>query len=154
MSGQHRHRLKDQFGFVRVVVDDNFFAVVHLAADNQPAESCFHLLLDRSFERPRAIDRIVASLHQMRPRLIRQRELNVAIRQTLAQARELDFHDLLQVLLIEGMEDNDLVDAVEKLRPETAAELVHHRILHVFVAASGKTLLCIRGCGGCRRLTS
>ena len=122
-----------------VVVHDHFFAVVDLAADNQPAEARFHLLLNRPLERAGAVDRIVARLHQMRPCRIGQRELDVAIGQALAQARELDFHDLLQMLLIERMEDDDLVDAVEKLGPETAAQFVHDRILHVFVAASGKS---------------
>ncbi len=39
---------------------------------------------------------------------------------------QLQFHDGLDVLLRERVEDNDLVDAVQKLRPEGLAHLIQH----------------------------
>ena len=41
--------------------------------------------------------------------------------------RELDLDDLLQVLVAQPIEDDDLVDAIQKLRPEMLAQRVHHQ---------------------------
>jgi hypothetical protein len=91
--------LKGQFAFRRVVIDDHLFAIVHRAPDDQPPEARLDLLLNGPFERARAIYRIVAGLHQMRPRGVGQGKLNMTVGKALAEARQLDFHDLLQMFV-------------------------------------------------------
>ena len=41
--------------------------------------------------------------------------------------RELDLNDLLQIVLAQPIENDDLIDAIEKLRPEMRAQRVHHQ---------------------------
>ena len=50
-------------------------------------------------------------------------------------------HDLLHVVSTEGVEHDDLVDAVQELRPEDQLHLIHHIGLHPLVV-SGRVLLC------------
>ena len=57
-------------------------------------------------------------------------------RQSLAQAAKLDVDDLLQVLLAQGVEDDDLVHAVEEFGPEMPLHLLDHRLLHALVSRS------------------
>src|ERR1051326_4910336 len=49
---------------------------------------------------------------------------------------ELDFDNLLQVLLGKRMEYDDLVHAIKKLRPEKVAHLFEYGVLHALVPLS------------------
>src|SRR5262245_39116898 len=60
--------------------------------------------------------------------------MDVALLQAFAQAAELDDDDLLQVLLVQGVEDDNLVHAVEELGAEVLAHLVEDRLFHPLVA--------------------
>ena len=48
--------------------------------------------------------------------------------EALRAARQLDIDDRLDLLPAEGVEDDDLVDPVEQLRPEVLADGVHHAL--------------------------
>ena len=49
------------------------------------------------------------------------------------QAAQLDVDDLLHVLAAERVEEDDLVDPVQELRPEVLAQRVHHLTPRPFV---------------------
>lgn len=59
-------------------------------------------------------------------RLLREIERYVPFCQARPQPLELNLDDLLQVLPREAVEDHDLVDPIEKLRPELPAQHVEH----------------------------
>ena len=52
--------------------------------------------------------------------------MDLALFEPLHQTGDLDFDDLLQVVLSEGVEEDDLVDAIQKLRSEVCAERIQH----------------------------
>ena len=60
----------------------------------------------------------------------RELELDAPLGKPLANAVELNIDDLLEFLFGERVENNHLVDAVQKLRPEMLTQLVEHRRAH------------------------
>ncbi len=59
----------------------------------------------------------------------------------LVDALKLQAYDLLDLFPVEAVEDDDLVDAVEELRPEAGLERVHHAVAHLgLVLLPGKLL--------------
>src|SRR5207237_977545 len=86
------------------------------------------LFLDDALERPGAVRRVIAGPDQVRPGGVGQFQRDLPLRQPLSQAAELDFDDLLQLGLVQGVEDDHLVDPVEKLRPEVSPHLLQHRV--------------------------
>ena len=86
-----------------------------------------HAPLDRPLERPRAVGRVVAFLDEQvfaaasvsSTRIFRSSS-------RFSKPAQLDVDDLLHVLAAERVEDDDLVDAVEELRPEVRPQRVHH----------------------------
>ena len=57
---------------------------------------------------------------------IGQLQADATLSQQVAQIARLDIHDLQQVLFCQAAEDNDLVNPVEKFRPEGAVQLLQH----------------------------
>ena len=62
-----------------------------------------------------------------------QVEVDAAGSQPGPQQFELDPDDLAQVFAAESVEDNDVVDSVDELRPEVAADHVHDALFDGFV---------------------
>src|SRR5579883_291583 len=58
------------------------------------------------------------------------------IRQPLAQTAQLDFDNLLQMLLRERVEDYNFVHAVQEFGPEMVAQLFKHCVLHPLVSVT------------------
>src|SRR5207247_7888628 len=85
---------------------------------NAHARRIEHATLNRPLQRPRAVLRIVAFLHELILRGLRQPHVDLPLLEPLHQAGELDVDDPLQVLAIERVEEDDLVVAVEDLWPE------------------------------------
>src|SRR4026207_1336201 len=55
----------------------------------------------------------------------------MAFGQPLPQAAKLNIDDPLDLLHAERLEDHDFIDAVQELRPEVAADGVHHQRLNL-----------------------
>ena len=95
-------------------------------------------LLDRPLDRPRPVRRVVALGGDERLRGGRELEVDLPILEPLGERPRLELDDRLELLLGQAVEDHDLVDPVEELRPELAAERIHDVLSHQLVVLSGK----------------
>jgi hypothetical protein len=71
----------------------------------------------------------VAPLGELGLGLGRQVEGELPVCEALPQVPELDLHDLGDLLLAEGVEGDDLVDAVQELGPEGPPQRLHELVL-------------------------
>src|SRR5471032_2763160 len=92
-----------------------------------------HLPLTRPLERPCAVRRVEAFLHEIFLGLVRQLHVNLGLLEPLHQAPELDVDDLLQVLAAERVEEDDLVDPVQELGPEVLTQRLVHLAPRAFI---------------------
>jgi hypothetical protein len=81
------------------MIDVYALPIPHFALQDEPRERSFNLALDSALQRPRTVGRIEPGSNQMGARRIAQFYRNVPLRQTRTQARELNFDNLLQMLL-------------------------------------------------------
>src|SRR6266511_1692996 len=123
-----------QLAALLVEIDENGLAVADFAFQDAASERRFDLALDRAFERARAVERVIAHGRQMRARRVGQFQADVTFGQALPQPVELYLHDLFQAPFRQGMEDDDLVYAIEEFGPEVMAHLFQHRPLHSLVS--------------------
>src|SRR4030095_16722191 len=114
-------------------VDLDSRAVDELAADDSFRQRVLDVLLDRPAKLPGTVGR-VGALHG--EGVLRRRgedKLDTLLGQLLVDAGDHEPDDALDVLLVERVEDDDVVDPVEELRPERALHLLHHALLHLLV---------------------
>jgi hypothetical protein len=83
-------------------------------------------MLDHALERAGAKGRVVALADEQFFGRVAQLDGDLAVAQQRAQPLQLNLDDLLQLLPAERVEDHDLVDAVEELRAEVAAQHLAH----------------------------
>jgi hypothetical protein len=107
--------------------------VANLATENGASERSFDFTLDGALERTRPICRVVAGAHEVGTRGIGQFNFNVPLGETLAQTRELNLDNLLEVLFRQRVEDDGLVDTIQKLGTEMVTQLLEHGIFHALV---------------------
>ena len=88
------------------------------------------MLLDCALQGPRAELRIVSFLGEKTPCAGIQFQRQVLLRKPLLQTRELDVHNRVQLLLGKAVKDDNIVNAVEELGPEEAAQFDFHALLH------------------------
>ena len=91
------------------------------------------LPLDGPAQRPGAQDGIEATLGQQRLRLVGELHLHVLAFELLGHPVHHQVDHLDDLVLRELVEDDDVVDAVEELRPEVLLELVVDLLLHPLV---------------------
>src|SRR5271168_2954726 len=115
--------LRDRLDFeaLRTGIDHHPGTVAHLAQQQLATERGFEFALNHPPQRARPIDRVVAFFSKVIARAIGQFDLDLALGEALAQAFELDIDDLAQIGLAERMEDYDLANAIQELRPEALA---------------------------------
>ena len=101
-------------------------ALAELALQHAHRQRVEHPALDGPLQRPRAIRRVVALCDQHVLRPVGQLDVDLAILEPLHEAAQLDVDDLPHLLARQRVEEDDLVDAVEELRPEVLAQRVHH----------------------------
>ena len=89
--------------------------------------------LDRAAQRPGAHGRVVALLDEQLARVVRQLDDDAVLAHLLADALHHQVDDLEDLDLLELVEDDDLVDAVQELGPEHLLELRHDALLHLVV---------------------
>src|SRR5438445_4959133 len=90
-------------------------------------ERVLDALLDRALERPRAVDRIEAGPGELREGAVSNFQSHLELREALLEVAQLDLRDVPDVLLVQGMEHDDLVDAVDELGPELRLHLRQDR---------------------------
>src|SRR6185503_6695058 len=93
--------------------------------------------LDCSFQRPRAVGRIVPFGYEELLCRVRKLDVNLAILEPLEQGMNLDLHDRLHVLKAERVEEDDFIDAVQKFRAEVLTQLVSHLSLDALAQITG-----------------
>src|SRR5512135_3372034 len=114
-------------------VDADRVAGLELAFENLLRKRIFQLLLDSALERTRAVNRIEADVAEQVERLVRQLQRQLALSQALSEVLDLDARDLADLRLVQRAEHDDLVEAVDELRPEVRLHDAHHRRLHLRV---------------------
>src|SRR5215470_9504630 len=85
-------------------------------------ERVHDLFLDEPLQRPRAERRVVPAGRQRLLRLVRPRQGDAPVRDRPGEPLELDLDDLRDLLARQAVENDDVVDAVEELRTEVAAQ--------------------------------
>ncbi len=78
---------------------------------NLLAQGVFNQVFDGAAQRPGPVVRVVALGDQEVLGVVVQDELHAAIGHAGADLRELDVDDTLEVVLVEGVENDDVVDA-------------------------------------------
>src|SRR3546814_13218309 len=73
-------------------------------------------------------DRVEADVAQQRERLLRDRDADAALAEPLLQPAHLDLRDFPDLRLVQRMEHDDVVEAVDELRAEVRLHHAHHEI--------------------------
>src|SRR5262245_63677015 len=131
LAGRRGGHLRSEDDGVALGVDRDGVAVVQLALQQLERQRVLDEALDGPLERPRPERRIVALASEQAPGRVGHLELDAPSRQPLAEMAELDVHDPGDLVPTERREDHDLVDPVEELGPERAAQLLHQQRPHL-----------------------
>src|SRR5581483_1488469 len=118
-----------------IAFDDACFARLDFAAEQFHRQRILYQALNRPLQWPRAVDRVETFAGQQLFRGLYKRERNLPFGEHLSQSLELDFDDLPEVLNAQPLEDDDVINAVEKFRLERVAQLLHHPGAHFPVIA-------------------
>src|ERR1700730_10485499 len=93
----------------------------HRIAGNEPSleererERVDQPLLNHTLQRPRPVCRVIAEVPEQRPRRVGQLDLDIALADTLDQARDLEVDDLRDLLAGQRLELDDVVETVDEL---------------------------------------
>ena len=93
-------------------------AVVHVAAEQGPADAGLHLVGDEPAQRTGAVHRVEALLGDVPAGVLADLERHPPIRQPGPQVVEHQLDDALDLRLGQRLEQHDVVDAVQELRAE------------------------------------
>ena len=105
------------------------------SGDQLFAQGILHQALNHPAQRTRAIFCVKAFLGQIRHHVLAIAQVDVPFRQALFQLAEEQTGNLADVRFLQGMEHNQLIHPVDKLRPEQLLDLLHDGFLHGLVAA-------------------
>src|SRR6266850_466689 len=100
-----------------------------LAAQDELRERILEVLLDRALEGPGAQRRVESPVDEQLDGLRADLELDLLDAQAFFDLAEQDAHDTPHVVAREGVEDDDIIDAIEELRVEGTLQLVLDRAL-------------------------
>lgn len=123
-------------------VDCDEGAFDEVAGEDSFGQGVFDFLLDQSLEGAGAVDGVVAVGGELVLGRVGEGEGHAAVGEAPAQVADLNLDDLAEVFAGEPVEDDGLVDAVEKLGAEVIAEhrLDRHFHFNVGAAAFGEAL--------------
>ena len=94
--------------------------------------------LDRAAQGARAIGGIEALLGEELQRLVVPGQVDVALGKARGDGLHHEPRDAQDVLLVQGVEDDQLVHAVEEFGAEGALELLEHGLLHALIGLHGQ----------------
>src|SRR5450631_1322324 len=106
-------------------VDCDLVAVADAAIEDLSGERILDQALDGALERTGSVGAIVAGFEDGLARGRRQVDGDLAIGQQLLQVSEAEIDDVRELLFAEWMEDDYIVDTVEKLGAEVLAQYSH-----------------------------
>ena len=99
-------------------IDRQGRAGTDLSSDDRSADASLELMLQIAFERSRSVDGVEAGASDELASFFRQFEGHTQFRQSPAKIGHLEVDDLLELCQGQRFEEDDVVDAVEKLGPE------------------------------------
>src|SRR4051812_33927627 len=121
---------------VAVHVHRDLVAGLDAAVEHQPRELVLDQPLDGAPQRARPVLGVVALAREQSHRLLRELDLDPLRPQPATEPVEQEPCDLQELLLGERAEDDDLVDPVDELRPEAAAQAIHQLVLELVEVAT------------------
>src|SRR5882724_12496100 len=101
-------------------------AFADFAFENINAERIENFSLDGAPQRAGAVNRIVSFAREQFLGRIGEFQCDLLLLKALRQTAKLDFDDFLQIVLGQPIENDDLINAVEKLGTEMCAQCVHY----------------------------
>ena len=110
--------------FAVAELDDDGFGLIHFAGDDGFGQLVEDEALEGSLDRPCAELRVVAFLGDIVDRVVRDAEVDTLVFEHLMDAADLQADDCLDIRLGEFGEVDDLIDTIDKLRPNLCAELL------------------------------
>ncbi len=113
-------------------------ALADAATEHLARQRSFQLAADQALEFTRTELGFVAFFREMVDQRLIESERHALAGGAARHAIELQADDVADLLLTQRMEDDDLVDAVEELGPEVAAQHVHDLGLGLFVLLVGR----------------
>src|SRR4051812_1048316 len=122
---------------LRRALDHDGRARRQLGAEHEVRERILDVALDRPAERAGAHGRVPALLDQEVLCVLGELELQLALCERLADAAQEELDDRLDLLLLQLVEHDHVVDAVEELGAEDLLQLSHDPVLHVVVRDAG-----------------
>ena len=102
-------------------------AVVHVAAEQRPADAGLDLVGDEPAQRAGAVHRVEALFGDEPAGVLADLERHPPVGQPGPQVVEHQVDDALDLRLGQRLEQHDVVDPVEELGPEVPAQLGHHQ---------------------------
>ncbi len=105
-------------------------AIPDVAGQDHLGERILEIALDHPLQRPCAVGGVPALGGEPVARRGIERQHDLAIGQELLEPRELDLDDPAHLAPLKTVEQDDLVDAVQELRPEMPPHHSHHLLAH------------------------
>jgi len=119
--------------FVAVFLDSDAVAGLDVATEHFLGHRVFDVFLHSASHGAGAVGRVVAFGDEEILRGGVEREVNVLGLDAFDHLRNFEVHDFDEVGLLEGVENNDVVEAVDELRFEDALGLTEDFLLHDIV---------------------
>src|SRR3546814_11042176 len=105
--------------------------VGHIATQDHVSERVLQIFLHGPLQWSRAINRIVAYAAEPCSCAIGQVQRDLAVLEQVLNAADLNVHDGPHVLSSQAVEQYDLIQAVEELRPEMGTDNLHYLRFHI-----------------------
>src|SRR3546814_3871677 len=105
--------------------------VGHIATQDHVSELVLQIFLHGPLQWSRAINRIVAYAAEPCSCAIGQVQRDLAVLEQVLNAADLNVHDGPHVLSSQAVEQYDLIQAVEELRPEMGTDNLHYLRFHI-----------------------
>src|SRR4051812_8826993 len=132
------HRQRDLgIRALRRALDHDGRAGRELRPQHEVRERVLDVALDRPAERTGTHGRVPALLDEQVLGVLGELQLQLALRERLADAAQEELDDRLDLLLLQLVEHDHVVDAVEELGAEDLLQLSHDPVLHVVVRDPG-----------------
>src|SRR5262249_11308347 len=106
-------------------------AVLHRTGKDELRERVLKRPLDHALQWPRAISWIIAAIRKPMPGLVVEVKLDLTLIEKLLQALELNVDNGPHLVAAQAMEQENIVDAVQKFGPEMRAHYRHDLIANL-----------------------
>ena len=106
-------------------------------AEDEPCRHRLDMLLYISLQRSCAVYRVVAVVYDILLCCVRQTDRQLLIRDAPVQILDRQIYDIANIVLGQRLEEYDLIQPVQKLRSERAAQVVHDHLSRIVLDLSG-----------------